>query len=193
MCKIFCNFFQFFKSIWWVLCCWMFPQNRNFGTAIAVQNVRGIHVWNFVWCPPEPKFWLRFCLAPPPNIWVQETPCLLAIFYLQLNAFELAVALIAAKLAEGKLTKAVVETKGLGETRINSKSWCAGAGASQHSELHCYVCHYCHRTSFNYTGTYVLFCITLKRYIMYEIYFNFVNTVLEYCKISWFNWNTRIE
>ena len=47
--------------------CWMFPQIRNFGDAIAIQNVRGIHVWNFIWCSfLEPKFWLRPSLPPPP-------------------------------------------------------------------------------------------------------------------------------
>ena len=53
------------------------PPNRNFGDAIAVQDLRGIHVWNFVRCspPPEPKSWRRPYLAPP-NIRVQETPCL---------------------------------------------------------------------------------------------------------------------
>ena len=30
---------------------------RNFGDAIAVQDLSGIHVWNFVRCFPEPKSW----------------------------------------------------------------------------------------------------------------------------------------
>ena len=62
---LFYKFLKIFKSLWWVHFCWMFLQNRYFGDAIAVQNVRGIHLWNFVWCSPlEPKFWLRLCLAP---------------------------------------------------------------------------------------------------------------------------------
>ena len=33
---------------------------RNFGEAIAVQDLREIHVWNSVWGPPEPKSWSRY-------------------------------------------------------------------------------------------------------------------------------------
>ena len=29
------------------------PSNRNFGDAIAVQDLSGIHVWNFVRCSPS--------------------------------------------------------------------------------------------------------------------------------------------
>ena len=37
------------------------PHNQNFGDAIAVQDVSGIHVWNFVRCSPlEPKFLSRY-------------------------------------------------------------------------------------------------------------------------------------
>ena len=36
------------------------PPNQNFGDAIAVQDLSGIHVWNFVWCPPQPKSWSRY-------------------------------------------------------------------------------------------------------------------------------------
>ena len=72
--QIFYKFFlTFFKSLWWVHFCWMFLQNRNFGDAIAVQNVRGIHLWNCVWCSPSNQ---NSGSAPayPPNIRVQETP-----------------------------------------------------------------------------------------------------------------------
>ena len=56
MCKIFINFEKILKSIWWVHFCWMSPfPNRNFGDAIAVQNLREIYilyisVQNFVRC-----------------------------------------------------------------------------------------------------------------------------------------------
>ena len=30
-------------------------QDRNFGVVIAVQDLRGIYVWNFVRCSPFPK------------------------------------------------------------------------------------------------------------------------------------------
>ena len=37
------------------------PLNRNFGDAIAVQDLSGIHVWNFVRCSPlEQKFLSRY-------------------------------------------------------------------------------------------------------------------------------------
>ena len=37
------------------------PPNRNFGDAIAVQDLSGIHVWNFVRCSPlELKFLSRY-------------------------------------------------------------------------------------------------------------------------------------
>ena len=37
------------------------PPNRNFGDAIAVQDLSGIHVWNFVrYSPLEPKFLSRY-------------------------------------------------------------------------------------------------------------------------------------
>ena len=58
------NFSKFFKSLWWVDLCCMFSSNRNFGDAIAVQDLKGIHVWNFFWCslPPTPP---PKILAPP--------------------------------------------------------------------------------------------------------------------------------
>ena len=49
----FINFSKFFKSLGWVHLCWMSLLNRNFGDAIAVQDLRGIHVWNFVRCSPS--------------------------------------------------------------------------------------------------------------------------------------------
>ena len=51
--NFFINFLKFFKSLWWVHFCWMLPLNRNFSDAIAVQDLRGIHVWNFVRCSPR--------------------------------------------------------------------------------------------------------------------------------------------
>ena len=37
------------------------PPNQNFGDAIAVQDLSGIHLWNFVRCSPlEPKFLSRY-------------------------------------------------------------------------------------------------------------------------------------
>ena len=37
------------------------PPNRNFGDAIAVQDLSWIHLWNFVRCSPlEPKFLSRY-------------------------------------------------------------------------------------------------------------------------------------
>ena len=39
------------------------PPNRNFGDAIAAQDLRGIQVWNLFWCSPlEPKSWSRPCI-----------------------------------------------------------------------------------------------------------------------------------
>ena len=39
------------------------PPNRNFGDAIAVQDLKVIHVWNFFRCfPIEQKAWRRPCI-----------------------------------------------------------------------------------------------------------------------------------
>ena len=57
------KFFQnFTKSLWWVYFLLNFTLNWNFGEAIAVQDLSGIHVWNFVCCVPPPhqnKIWRR--------------------------------------------------------------------------------------------------------------------------------------
>ena len=85
MCKFFITFSKFFKRL-----CWMFSPNRNFGDAIAVQDLKGIHVWNYFWCFPHPTKILApplytvyyiYCifmlsLVPPPNFYTWRTPCL---------------------------------------------------------------------------------------------------------------------
>ena len=53
----FSKFYKVFDECIFAEC----PPNRNFGDAIAVQNLSGIHVWNFVRCfPLEPKFLSRY-------------------------------------------------------------------------------------------------------------------------------------
>ena len=68
---------KFFQSLWWDHLFWMSPlPNRNVGGAVAVQDLRRIHVWNFFWfLTPEAKSWRRPCiqyilytgLCPPPQ------------------------------------------------------------------------------------------------------------------------------
>ena len=79
-------FYKFFKSLWWVHLCWMFPPNRNFGNAIAVQDLRGIHLWNFFNVPPRtkilaPSLYAVYSVylsvvtcAPPPPICIRGGP-----------------------------------------------------------------------------------------------------------------------
>ena len=78
MCKFFINFF---KSFWWVHFCLMSRSNQNFGDAIAVQDLKGNHLWNFVWCSPPRTKILAPPLLSPPNIRVQETPCSCALCF----------------------------------------------------------------------------------------------------------------
>ena len=57
----FYKIFKIFKSLWWVHFCWMSLPNQNFGDAIAVQDLSGIYVWNFVrFFHLEPKFLSRY-------------------------------------------------------------------------------------------------------------------------------------
>ena len=70
----------------------MFSFNRNLKDAIAVQDLKGIHAWNFFWCPPNqnsgaaPVYSIytvylccHLCPLPPKNFFTWRTPWLIVI------------------------------------------------------------------------------------------------------------------
>ena len=47
--------YNFCKKFYEYIFAEFFPPNRNFGEAIVVQDLRGIHVWNSVQASPPPN------------------------------------------------------------------------------------------------------------------------------------------
>ena len=96
--QIFINFFlNFTKFFDQYICAECPPPNRNFGDAIAVQDLRGIHVWNFfgvflssqnpgaasVYSTVYTVYLSVITCAPPPNFYSWRTPWLIATqFYI---------------------------------------------------------------------------------------------------------------
>ena len=87
LCKLFIKFLTILQKSLMSTFVLNIPSNRNFGDAIVVQDLRGIHVYNFFDVPLEPKSWSRPCIQyilyiyqlslvpPPPNFYTWRTPC----------------------------------------------------------------------------------------------------------------------